>query len=132
VLWSWRMTQDPVTIGSEAVRWIYLAKHQRRMAMRCFAVLVGTVDGLVHMARHSQNPQSDVLSNPSARELLVELVETLEDGLPGISDQIAAAMLITRKRFDELLASGEISPAELLLLLREGLARAYAEAASTS
>lgn len=126
------MTQDPVTIGSEVVRWIYLAKHQRQMAMSRFAVLVGMVDGLVIMARHSQDPESDVLSNPKARELLLELVETLEDGLPGIVDQVAAAMLIPRKRFDELLASGEIIPTELLVLLCDGVRSSLGETARAS
>lgn len=126
-----RMTQDPVIIGSEVVRLIYLSKHQRKMAMSGFAVLVGMIDGLVIMARHSQDPESDVLSSPQARELLVELVETLEDGLPSIVNQLAAAMLITRERFDELLSLGEITPLELLSLLREGLARAIGEPAQT-
>jgi len=126
------MTQNPVTLGSEVVRLIYLIKHQRKMAMSRFAVMVGMVDALVAMARLCQKPEGDVLQDPGARELLVELVETLEEDLPQAFDSGAARMLITRERFDELLASGEISPAELLVLLRDGLAQAFVETAPTS
>jgi len=119
------MTETPLIIGSQAVGWLYCAKHQRKMRMNSFAVLVGMIDALVIMAGLSQDPESDVLYNRGAHELTLELLETVDDNLPEIIDQVAGGMLISRIRFDELVAHGEIAPLELLMLLRDELERNY-------
>ena len=119
------MTHDPLSIGSQIVGLIYRAKHQHKMAMNRFAVLVGMVDALVIMAGLSRNSESGVLYDPGAHTLTAEILETIEEHLPHIFDQIPARMLISRAHFHELVASGEVTPLELLMLLRDELGRNY-------